>query len=228
MSPFAAILQVLFPTTCASCGEVLVRGERQICLSCLSDLRSTAFSGFDDNAMERRLAGLMPLEHAAATHLFQQGGTVRKVVHAMKFHGNTELCLMMGRQMGLDLLASGRFDDVDVLIPVPLHWLRRYRRGYNQSELLCRGIGEVLKVPVCTDAVVRHRYTRQQSLQQESRRASNVAGAFKVRKGDKIAGKHVLLVDDVVTTGATIAACANTIAAVDGVRISVAAFCMAQ
>lgn len=190
-------------------------------------MAATAFSAMDDNPVERKLAGLRGLRHATAVYLFRKENTVRKVVHAMKFHGNTELCLMMGRQMGLDLLASGRFDDVDVLMPVPLHWLRKLWRGYNQSELLCRGIGDVLKVPVCSDAVVRHRYTRQQSLQQGQQRNDNVADAFRLRKASKIAGKHVLLVDDVVTTGATVSACANAIADADGVSISVAAFCMA-
>ena len=181
-----------------------------------------------DNPVERRLIGRFPLENATAVYLFRQDNTVRNAVHAMKFHGNTDLCLMMGRQMGLDLLSSGRFDDVEVLVPVPLHWLRRLWRGYNQSELLCRGIGEVLKVPVCTDAVVRHRYTRQQSMQQSRNRTSNVEGAFRLRKPEKLAGKHILLVDDVLTTGATITACADAIVKAPGVRISVATLCMAQ
>ena len=182
----------------------------------------------DDNPVERRLMGRFPLENATAVYLFRQDNTVRNVVHAMKFHGNTELCLMMGRQMGLVLLSSGRFDDLDVLVPIPLHWRRRLMRGYNQSELLCRGVGEVFNVPVCNDAVMRHRYTRQQSLQQSANRTSNVEGAFKVRKPERLVGKHILLVDDVLTTGATIAACADVIAAVPDVRISVATFCMAQ
>lgn len=227
MSPFSAILQVLFPTTCACCGEVLVRGERQVCLDCLANMATTAFSSMDDNPVERLLVGRIPLVHATAIYLFRPDNTVRNVVHAMKFHGNTELCLMMGRQMGLELLNSGRFDDLDALVPIPLHWRRRLMRGYNQSELLCRGVGEVFNVPVCTDAVMRHRYTRQQSLQQSANRTSNVEGAFKVRKSERLVGKHVLLVDDVLTTGATIAACADVIAAVPDVRISVATFCMA-
>ena len=228
MSPLSAILQVLFPTTCACCGEVLVRGERQVCLDCLANLSATAFSAMDDNPVERRLVGRIPLVHATAIYYFHKGDAVRNAVHAMKFHGNTELCLMMGRQMGLNLLASGRFDDVEMLVPVPLHWIRRLWRGYNQSELLCRGIGEVLNVPVCTGAVVRHRYTRQQSLEHGRNRANNVEGAFRMRKPEKLAGKHILLVDDVLTTGATIAACADAIVTVPGVRISVATFCTAQ
>lgn len=205
-----------------------MHGERQVCLDCLANMSTSAFSAMRDNPVERRLIGRFPLENATAVYLFRQDNTVRNAVHAMKFHGNTDLCLMMGRQMGLDLLSSGRFDDVEVLVPVPLHWLRRLWRGYNQSELLCRGIGEVLKVPVCTDAVVRHRYTRQQSMQQSRNRASNVEGAFRLRKPEKLAGKHILLVDDVLTTGATITACADVIVKAPGVRISVATFCMAQ
>ena len=228
MSPFSAILQVLFPTTCACCGEVLVRGERQVCLNCLANMSTTSFSAIGDNPVERRLLGRIPLVNATSIYYFQKTGAVRNVVHAMKFHGNAELCLMMGRQMGLSLLSSGRFDDVELLVPVPLHWLRRFRRGYNQSELLCKGIAEVMHLPVCSGAVVRHRYTHQQSLQSGRHREKNVEGAFKVRKAGKLAGKHILLVDDVLTTGATIAACADVIAAVPGVRISVATFCTAQ
>ena len=130
--------------------------------------------------------------------------------------------------MGLELLHSGRFDDIDLLVPVPLHWWRRLQRGYNQSELLCRGIAEVMPREVNTTAVVRHRYTRQQSLQSGDSRAANVEGAFRLRHPDQLAGRHVLLVDDVLTTGATLSACTDTLLAVPDLRLSVATFCIAR
>lgn len=224
MDVWQNILQVLFPSTCACCGQVLVRGERQACFSCLANLAETRYSTMPDNAVERQLMGRVRLEAATALYHFRKGNTVQSMVHAMKFHSNTELCLMMGRQMGLDLLHSGRFDSVDVIVPVPLHWWRRLRRGYNQSELLCQGIAEVLQREVNTTAVVRHRYTRQQSRQNSEKRAANVEGAFRVRHPEELKGSHVLLVDDVLTTGATITACADALAAVPDIKISVAVF----
>lgn len=222
-----SVLQAVFPSLCACCGEILVQGERQICLSCLGDLKHTLYSPLDDNPMERRLATRMPLVHATAMLHFQQGNKVQRLVHNMKFRSGTELCEEMGRQLGLDLLRSGRFDDVDLLVPVPLHWLRRLMRGYNQSELLCRGISKTFGREVNTTALVRHRYTHKQSQRRASDRERNVSGAFRVRRPDELAGCHILLVDDVLTTGATLGSCGQTLAAVPGLRISVAALSVA-
>lgn len=227
MNPLAAIVQALFPTTCAACGKVLVSGEWQICLHCIAALNEACDSTVEDNAAERQLAGRIPIAAAMSLYRFRQGNTVQQVIHAMKFHSNVDLCLMMGRQLGLELLHSGRFDDVDLLVPVPLHWLRRLRRGYNQSELLCRGIAEVMPREVNTTALIRHRYTREQSLQRGAVRAANVEGAFRLRHPEQLEGRHVMLVDDVLTTGATLSACADAMRGVAGLRLSVATLSIA-
>lgn len=222
-----SVLQAVFPSLCACCGEVLVQGERQVCLNCLNDLNHTLYTPRKDNPVERRLATRIPLVHATAMLHFEQGNKVQRLVHNMKFRGGCELCEEMGRQLGLALLGSGRFDDVELLVPVPLHWTRRLARGYNQSELLCRGISQTFGREVNTTALVRHRRTKKQSQRRASDRERNVSGAFRVRRPDELTGRHILLVDDVLTTGATLGSCGTTLAAVPGVRISVATLSVA-
>ena len=228
MSPLQAIVQALFPTTCCVCGRTLAYGERQLCLHCIASLEVEPAAPGMAGRVEQLLTGRVPFQSAAALYRFAQGGAVQAVVHSMKFHGNDALCRMMGRQLGLSLVADGRFDEVDVLVPVPLHWRRSLARGYNQSELLCRGIAEVMPRKVESKAVVRHRYTHKQSRQwSAARRAGNVDAAFSVRHPERLEGRHVLLVDDVVTTGATLTACADALKGVPGIRISVATLCVA-
>ena len=228
MSPLAAVFEIVFPSACACCGRVLVHGERQVCVHCLTQFAETRYSPRPDNPVERLLTGRIDCIAATSLYHFRKGSTVQQAVHAMKFHRNPDLCLLMGRRMGLDLMQSGRFDDVDLLVPVPLHWLRWLQRGYNQSGLLCRGMSEAMHKPVAPRALLRHRHTRQQSLQRSAQRAANVEDAFRVRQAALLKGKHVLLVDDVLTTGDTLTACADALSSVPGLRLSVATFCAAN
>ena len=206
---------------------MLVSGERQICVRCFANLKRTGYATYADNRIERELMGGMPVEHATAMLFYRKGNAVQHLIHAMKFHGHSELCKMMGRQLGLDLMGSGRFDDVEILLPVPLYWHRKLVRGYNQSELLCRGMAEVMPRPVSVGNLIRYKYTRKQSLQSKEHRGSNVEGAFRVKHPLRLEGKHVLLVDDVMTTGATLKACLEALSTVAGIRVSVAALCAA-
>ena len=225
---FQNLLQTLFPSTCACCGDVLLTGEKQICINCLANLTATFYSAHDDNHTERQLAGRIPYQHATSLYVFRKGNTVQQLVHAMKFHSNSDLCIFMGRQMGLELLHSGRFDDIDLLVPVPLHWRRRLQRGYNQSELLCRGISEVMGRPVNKRALLRHRNTHQQSMQASGDREENVRDAFSVRHPDDLQGKPLLLVDDVLTTGATLGSCCDALKSVNNLKISIATLSIAH
>lgn len=224
---FHNLIQTLFPSTCACCGDVLMAGENQICINCLSNLTATLYTAHDDNRTERLLTGRIPLHKATSIFVFRQGNTVQQVIHSMKFHGNSDLCVFMGRQMGLELLQSGRFDDIDLLVPVPLHWRRRLQRGYNQSELLCRGISQIMNRPINTRTLVRHRYTDQQSLQASTDREENVKDAFSLRRPDDLVGKHILLVDDVLTTGATLVSCCEALSKVNNLKISIATLSIA-
>lgn len=221
---FSSVFQLIFPSTCAVCGQVLVGSERQICLDCLEQLQQARIEDHPHSLAEMRLQGRVPYTAALSAHVYIKEGVVQHAVHAMKFRGCTELCRLMGRQMGQMLTASGRFDQVDVLVPVPLHWLRQLHRGYNQSHLLCLGIGDITARPVECRSLIRRRYTRQQSLRRGNERADAVAGAFAIRHRERLEGKHVLLVDDVLTTGSTLSACATALATVPGISISVATF----
>ena len=223
----SSLRQTVFPSTCASCGRVLAAGEEQLCLHCLYALTSTHYSDLPDNPAERQLAAIPNLVAATAMLHYRKETVVQKVVHSMKFHGNSELCIMMGRMLALDMMRGGRFDGIDLLVPVPLHWLRRISRGYNQSLLICRGMAEVLHRPIVDGCLVRHRYTRKQSRQRTRTRGSNVAGAFCVRRPTLFEGKHILLVDDVLTTGATLLSCADALATVPDLKISVATLSIA-
>jgi ComF family protein len=221
VNPFLSLWHLFFPRRCAVCGTCLTKGEEVICVYCNIRLPRTYYHLSDDNAMKRLFLKKMPVVRAAAYFLYEKSGNHRRILYELKYHGRKRVGIVMGRMMAVELRASGFFDGMDVMVPVPLHARRKRERGYNQSEWIARGIAEITSLPIDTDAVVRKTYTRTQTQQSFFERWDNVKDAFELRAPERFIGKHILIVDDVTTSGATITACADTLKAVEGVRISI-------
>jgi ComF family protein len=217
-----ALLLLLFPNLCALCGRPLIGREQAVCRICVERLPRTFFHRLPANAVERVFWGRVKIERASALLFYRKGEHAQQILHGIKYKGNRELGNEMGRLLGLDLLSSEWIGQVDVIVPVPLHKRKERMRGYNQSDLICRGLSSVCQVPVSVGNLIRIRETATQTRKGRFERYMNMEGVFFVAEPDKLVGKHVLLVDDVLTTGSTIEACANAILKVSGTRVSVA------
>ena len=217
-------LRSLFaPRSCPVCGGELSRDSIAVCTLCEITAPLTNLWEEADNAMTQRFWGIIPVERAAALFWYVEGSPWRGAVHRFKYSGEWLTAYNFGRWLGMLMRQSGNFDDVELVVPVPLHWLRRLHRGYNQSEYIARGIANSLGVELDLHAIRRHRYNRTQTSRSATERWDNVEGIFRVTHPERLRSRHILLVDDVFTTGATIMSLGETILkAVDDCRLSVA------
>jgi ComF family protein len=222
-----SLLQIIFPHICSGCGSDLLSVESNLCLRCVDALPETDFEKHENNPVEKIFWGRLLLESASASYYFTKESLVQHLMHQFKYKSNKELGLQLGRMMGYQLLYSERFK-VDAIVPLPLFPGKEKRRGYNQSVLLCEGIAELLKVPVLTDVIIRPEHTETQTKKGRIERWRNMEGKFLLTNREKVAGKHLLLVDDVVTTGATLEACGTELLKVDKVKLSIATLCFAS
>lgn len=223
-----SLLNLFFPDLCAGCNEPLSRGEEILCIRCLFELPETGFHLLKDNPVAQIFTGRVPLNAATACYYFHKNAAIQHIIHRFKYHHRKDVAVYMGRKMGNMLRQSTDFSDVDTIIPIPLHAIKRQLRGYNQSDLLCRGIGEVMHAPVQYDGLRRIIPTETQTKKSRPERWQNVKDAFEVLHPEMISGKHLLLVDDVVTTGATLEACANVLLQIPLVKVSLAALAKAD
>ncbi|MDR1557154.1 MAG: ComF family protein [Tannerellaceae bacterium] len=221
------LLNLFFPRLCVLCREPLTAGEEQICLQCLCDLPYTRFFYREENPVGSLFAGKAPVANATAFLHYEKGGKVQHLIHAFKYRGNRELACQLGRQAARALESHTAYQSVDFLIPVPLHPKRRKKRGYNQSEYLCRGIASVLHIPIHTTALQRRIKTGTQTRKSLYERWLNMQDVFVLEEAETLRGCHILLVDDVVTSGSTLSSCVETLGAVPGIRISILALAMA-
>lgn len=217
-----ACADVFFPRTCVVCGCRLGLDELQLCAACLHQLPLVRFSSDHENPLTDRFVGLFPMERAASCFHYQKGATVNHILFDLKYHDNPQVGYVLGRFMARLLQSRGFFQGVDVLLPVPLSRARRWQRGYNQSEWLARGVASITRLPVCTRAVRRVRNNPSQTRLDRLGRMENVRSLFALRRAAaQLQGKHLLLIDDVFTTGATMMSLCDVLAEVPGVRFSI-------
>ncbi|MCO6482657.1 MAG: ComF family protein [Flavobacteriales bacterium] len=217
------IVGVFLPRCCAACGERLYGHESALCTSCLDDLPRLRDLDDPDNKVEAIFRGRVRLAAAAAFLQFTKDGMVQQVLHRLKYGGDTGVGLELGRLMAKEAMQSRRYADVDLLLAVPLHRKRMRQRGYNQAQVLVDGMLEEWGLAKVDIDLLRVVHTSTQTRRGRMARWGNVKAAFRLADPEVLRGKHVLLVDDVVTTGATLEGCALALADVPGIRISVLA-----
>ena len=228
MSIWTDLWKLFFPQCCLICGKTLLEGEEYLCFQCLSNIPRTHLYLRKDNEMEKELWGKFPIERASAYLYYSKGGDVKKLLTDLKYRGNADLGSFLGRCMTREMLSSGFFQGVDGIIPVPLHPRKQKIRGYNQSIMLANGISSVTNIPVWNDLLVRTQYTQTQTRKGSYERWLNVKDMFECTSSERLRDKHVLLVDDVFTTGATLVACADAFRQIPGLRFSVLTLAIAS
>ncbi|HEX2615941.1 MAG TPA: ComF family protein [Flavobacteriales bacterium] len=215
------VIGLFFPRRCAACDQALMTFEHSICFACVSDLPRTRFHDDARNKVELLFGGKVQLEAASAFLQFTAGGMVQRMLHRLKYKGDREVGIELGRRMAEDVMASPRFSTVDTVMPVPLHPRKERQRGYNQSQVLVDGLREAWPLEQGGDELLRIVRTSTQTKRGRMDRWKNVGEAFDVAHPETLRDAHVLLVDDVVTTGATLEGCIRALTRAPGVRVSV-------
>ena len=215
-----AAADVIMPRTCPVCGHTLGSDERWICRKCLATLPRTHYEEVEFNTMEQLFAGKVPIERATAYFFYEKGSPYASILHNIKYHGMPRMGQWLTARAVSDMTESHFFEGIDVVAAVPLHRSKLAQRGYNQSEYLARGIAEAINAP-CFEALKAIRPHSTQTHKGAMERWQNIQGNYTLTKdADQLAGKHILLVDDVVTTGSTLTVCAALLKQIPGATVT--------
>ncbi|MDY6799977.1 MAG: ComF family protein [Bacteroidota bacterium] len=224
--PLKDFFNLIYPNLCVVCNNHLVSQEKLICTSCLYNLPKTNFHLDIENPVSQLFWGRTKIEYATSFYFYHKGSKYQKMMHKFKYHDCKEIGFILGRYFGSQLKDSV-FNQVDLIVPVPLHKSKLKKRGYNQSEFVARGLSESLEKEVDAKTLIRSVATSTQTRKSRFERWKNVERIFDIKEPERFRNKHILLVDDVVTTGSTLEACANTLLEVPETKVSIATLAVA-
>ena len=204
-------VSLFFPDYCLACGGSLVKGEEIICTLCMLEMPQTEYHHVDENPLQARLAYRFPVKHAMALYKFSKSGRVQHLLHQLKYRNHPEIGVALGRYYGEKIMEVNLREELDLIIPIPLHPVRKRKRGYNQSAKFAEGLSERLHIPFTDDLMERKNETQTQTNKTKLDRWENINGVFGIKTPQSVRGKKILLVDDVITTGSTLEACSQVL-----------------
>jgi len=217
-----SIIHLFYPRLCEGCSKPLLKEEEVLCISCSLQIPETGYHDMEENETALRFAGRIPYINATSYAYFTNDGLLQHLVHGLKYRNKKETGYYLGRRFAASLQKTHWASTIDIIIPVPLHKAKKAKRGYNQSMLIGEGMSEILHIPVSEHILLRVRDTESQTHKTRAERVSNMADAFIINEKARLKGKHILLCDDVLTTGATLEACALALMKEESIKISIA------
>ena len=222
------LLNFFYPKSCIACGAVLLQHEQFFCLHCLYNLPETRYHEFEDSPLSKLFLGRVHVENVGAFLFYKKGNQVQKILHHLKYKGGKEIGAFLGKLYGEQLAQHEKWKDIDLIVPIPLHKKKEKKRGYNQSEWIAKGLSEGMQIPYYTNLLIRSEFTETQTKKTRFHRWENVKEVFQVTDTNLMSKKHILICDDVLTTGATLEAAIQKLQLIPEVKISVITLATAQ
>lgn len=222
------LLQLFYPKICITCENPLFLNETLMCLNCRQDLPIICYKDFKKNNTSKIFLGRVPIFKAVSFLSFRKIGKTKKIIHSLKYNGRQDIGFFIGNWFGQILKDSNEFKNLDLIVPVPLHHKKLRKRGYNQLTTFGTSLSEKLQVPYLENILVRTSTRNTQTHKNRIDRYTNTEAIFSLNNEDSLIGMHILLIDDVITTGATLIACCNELLKVEGIKISIATIAITE